>query len=359
MREPRFVDTPMVEQTVRKALTTLISQATGLPPAAIRVSLRPPLSIQSNRLYDAWANGRHLILKEYLKEPEFQDAPRREFDALQLLAPLDVAPRPVSRQPPTAPLGPVVLYEYMEGEMWDRHRPSAAELARLAHVWLRINAVPTEGLWMSRGYEQPLEVSVTRFRATFTAYRSWAETEYPQAQHAADACLELLENCRPVVRELADCTPPLCFCRSDPRFANVIARPDGRLGLVDWEDSGLRDAARDLADIVLHPNQEDLYTADEWRAFAEPYVAGRRPVDPGLAHRAHLYGPLFFVFWLAALIRGGLDRARTGRLAGWQVHGMEANERLRRYLARGLAWPETDFARQLGELAEVTFFSCR
>jgi aminoglycoside phosphotransferase (APT) family kinase protein len=266
---------PPDKLAMNEPLTDLVSQATGLPPAATRVSPRPPLSVQSNRLYDAWAGGRHLILKEYLKEPEFQDAPRREFDALQLLAPLDVAPRPVFRQPPTPPLGPVVLYEYMEGETWDRRRPSAAELARLAHVWLRINAVPAEGLWMSRGYEQPLDASVRRFRAIFTAYRSWAETEHPQAQHAADMCLELLRICRPVVRELADCDPPLCFCRSDPRFANVIARPDGRLGLVDWEDSGLRDAARDLADIVLHPNQENLYTTDEWRAFAEPYVAGR------------------------------------------------------------------------------------
>jgi thiamine kinase-like enzyme len=28
------------------------------------------------------------------------------------------------------------------------------------------------------------------------------------------------------------------FCRADPRFANVITRPDGRLAMVDWEDSG-------------------------------------------------------------------------------------------------------------------------
>jgi hypothetical protein len=36
---------------------------------------------------------------------------------------------------------------------------------------------------------------------------------------------------------------------------------------------------------------------------------------------------------------------------------MGANERLRRYLARGRAWPETDFAEQLEELADVTFFA--
>jgi aminoglycoside phosphotransferase (APT) family kinase protein len=171
--------------------------------------------------------------------------------------------------------------------------------------------------------------------------------------------LALLKRRRPAARELDESDPPLCFCRSDPRFANVIARPDGRLGLVDWEDSGLRDPARDLADVLLHPNQEDLFTMDEWQAFVEPYVAGRGEMDPGLAHHAHLYRPLFCAFWLAALIRGGLARARTGRLAGWQVHGMAANERLRRYLARGVAWPEAEFCGELEALGEVSFFPDR
>ena len=61
--------------------------------------------------------------------------------------------------------------------------------------------------------------------------------------NAAQVCMQSLE------RGLADALPlipevaPVCFCRSDARFANVISRPDGRVGLVDWEDSGLRDPA--------------------------------------------------------------------------------------------------------------------
>jgi hypothetical protein len=159
-----------------------------------------------------------------------------------------------------------------------------------------------------------------------------------------------------VVRELASIEPLLCFCRSDPRFANVIARPDGRLGLVDWEDSGLRDPARDLADILLHPNQEDLLEENDWRAFAEHYAAGRAKTDPGMADRAHQYKLLFHVFWVAAFIRRGLERAKSGHLVGWQVHEIDVNQRLRRYLARGLAWPKVDFAAELEELNEVSFF---
>jgi hypothetical protein len=55
----------------------------------------PPLAHHSNRLIDAWSGGQHLIVKEFLKPDEFDGAPAREYRALQLLAPLDIAPQPV------------------------------------------------------------------------------------------------------------------------------------------------------------------------------------------------------------------------------------------------------------------------
>ena len=136
----------------------------------------------------------------------------------------------------------------------------------------------------------------------------------------------------------------------------MIRRPDGRLGLVDWEDSGLRDPARDLADITFHANQEDLLSPNEWQAFLQPYAAVRGQSDPALLHRTHLYAALFPIFWLAVLMRDGLRRVGTERLAGWKVNGLPANWRLRRYLARGLAWPEMDFSDEIEELAGLEFF---
>jgi len=352
--DPDFTDGMAV---VNEALKTLVAQATGLPSTTVRLAIRPPLEYQSNRLYDAWTGGRHLIIKEFLKPDELEDAPAREFRALELLAPLDIAPQPVLFQPlPTALNGPIVIYEYMEGEMWGRRRPTAGELAQLAEVWLKMNAVPTDNLWMSRGYEQPLHERGVRWLALFRAYAAWAKAEFPPAQQAADLCSGLSESWRAAVRELTDCDPPLCFCRSDARFANVIRRPDGRLGLVDWEDSGLRDPARDLVDLTTHPNQEDLLSPGDWQAFLEPYIAVRSGSDPQLFHRTHLYLALFPVFWLGVLIRDGMRMAGTGRLAGWQVNGLPANERLRRYLARALAWPEMDSSSQMETLAEVVFF---
>ena len=86
-----------------------------------------PLAHQSNRLYDVWVKDeQHWIAKEFLKSGELEDAPRREFDALTLLQDTDIAPQPVHFAPATESLGPVVIYEFMDGEMWDRYSPTAA-----------------------------------------------------------------------------------------------------------------------------------------------------------------------------------------------------------------------------------------
>jgi thiamine kinase-like enzyme len=149
--------------------------------------------------------------------------------------------------------------------------------------------------------------------------------------------------------------PALCLCRSDARFANVIARPDGRLGLVDWEDSGLRDPARDLADVITHANQEDLLSWEEWQPLIQPYLAGRRAVDPGLAHRMHLYLALFPLFWLSLLQHLGVQRAEAGTLAGWKSNEVDPQTRMRRYLARAIAWPNMNFEHELTAINDMVF----
>ena len=117
-----------------------LAQLVGTGTADLCVQLRPTLDHQSNRLYDVWvggAGGRHLIVKEFLKPDEFATAPLREYRALELVAPLDIAPKPVAVVPgPEPPLGPLVVYEFLEGSSWDRRRRSAAELVKLAELWL-------------------------------------------------------------------------------------------------------------------------------------------------------------------------------------------------------------------------------
>jgi len=150
--------------------------------------------------------------------------------------------------------------------------------------------------------------------------------------------------------------PPRYFCRSDARFANVIAGPDGRIGLVDWEDRGIRDPAREVGDLMHTANQEDLVGPERWQAFLRPYLGALTPRDPHLPRRIELYVATCPIYWLSALFREGMRRAEEGQLAGWMVNGLPATLRLRRYLARALAWPAPEYAAQLVGLGDLELF---
>lgn len=195
------------------------------------------------------------------------------------------------------------------------------------------------------------------FHQQFEKYREWAAREFPPAERAAETCLEVLDSRHSVVAALAEHRPVPCFCRSDPRFANIIERPNGRLGLVDWEDSGLRDPAEDIADVLMHPNQEDLLSWEDWQgAFVRPYLAARSPIDPEVAPRLQLYLGIFPLLWLSVIIGRGMKLADTDPAADQQINGLPRNERLRRYLARALAWPDMNFRHPLEGLGELEFF---
>jgi aminoglycoside phosphotransferase (APT) family kinase protein len=334
-----------------------VTAALGLAVNDVSLALRRPLTYQSNRLYDLRAGRDHWIVKEFCRPDEFELAPRREYQSLKRLERLDVAPRPVLLQvAPRPPLGPFVVYEYMPGQMWDRRRPAAAELAQLADIWSAFAELPVDDLLMARAYEGSPDQTAARWQRDFEAYAAWAEVKYPAALPAARLCQQALAMHQDMVQALAEARPRLTFGRGDSRFANIIARPGGRLGIVDWEDSGRTDPALDLADLIVHANQEDLLSAGEWQAFLTPYLAARRPADPGLERRLQLYQVLLSFTWLSILLSRGVTLAQNGRLNGWLVNEMPANQRLRRYLARVLAWPAADFLEELRSLGGLAFF---
>lgn len=332
-------------------LKTEIAKVIGVKVTESSVTLRKPLEAQSNRLYDVWVHDRHFIAKEYLKPDEQDVAPLREYKALKLLSSLDIAPQPIFFDPA---IGPIVIYEYMEGEMWDRRCATATDLSNLMEVWLKMHSVSAD--WLSRGYEHPLYVLENDLHHQFRTYLEWAKAEFRSGERAAEMCLKLLESRHQVIQELSNHKPIACFCRADPRFANVIQRPDGQLGLVDWEDSGLRDPARDLADVLTHPNQEDLVNWSEWQAFVVPYIDARNKVDKDIAVRMHLYLAIFPMFWLMAITRYGIKMASTGQLADWTVNSLPGNERLQRYLARALTWPKMNYEAVLEDIKSIEFF---
>lgn len=333
----------------------LIAQALELPVSAVRVEPRARLAHQRNNLYDAWAGERHMVVKEYFKRDE--EAPVREAGAMRLLAPLDIAPQLVlCHATVESDFGPFVVYNWMEGEMWDRRRPTPQELGRLANLWLVLHEFPTEDLWMSPGYGHSLQASGEQFMSRFQQYAAWVRAEYPAALPVIELGLHLLERAYEAATELEHLRPVFRFCRADARFANVIERPSGRLGLVDWEDCGLRDPARDIADLLTGANQEDLLTWTDWQAFLQPYLAGRATTDAELERRMELYLEVFPILRLTILVSYGLQRVQTGQLASWEINDMAPNLRLRRYLARALAWPKHDFAGEFDALAGLTFF---
>jgi hypothetical protein len=244
----------------------------------------------------------------------------------------------------------------MPGQMWDRRRPADQELSQLADTWLAFADLPVNDLRLARAYEGSPAQAAAGWQRDLEVYAAWAQAYFPEAIPAARLCQQALTKHSGTIQALTDARPRLTFGRSDSRFANIIARPGGRLGLVDWEDSGLTDPALDIADLMVHANQEDLLSAGEWAAFLDPYLAIRRPADPELERRIELYQAALSLMWLSILVALGLGKAQGGRLNGWLVNDMPANRRLRRYLARLLAWPEPDLAGQLDALGELRFF---
>ncbi|MCB9460751.1 MAG: aminoglycoside phosphotransferase family protein [Anaerolineaceae bacterium] len=342
--------------SMTNAIQNMVAALVGSVPDDLHVTLRSPLTHQSNRLYDVKHQDQHWIAKEYLHPDECKQSSQREFDALHVLQDIDVAPIPIHLEAARDTHGPVVLYEYMAGEMWDRYSPTTEELAQLAQVWLKVNDIPIDKLWPSKGMKRPLEGWISQAENILQEYLQWTEVRFPQGVTAAQLCIQAWTKCHRLVSEIQQLVTVYCFCKSDPRFGNVIDRPDHRLGLIDWEDSGLRDTAIDVADVMTHPNQEDLVSYDQWQAFLQPYLSERSKQDADLEKRVHLYSAILPFFWLLTMIRREQQRIHKEHEAEGVFNELPASVRLPRYLARTLAWPSMDFSDQLDQVKELRFF---
>ena len=142
----------------------------------------------------------------------------------------------------------------------------------------------------------------------------------------------LLKEKEPLFRKIEDDKPVYVFSRSDPRFANFIQRPNGRLGMVDWEDSGWHDPAYAAADLLLHPNQEDLLSWEAWQPFFTPYFAERRKIDPSIEQRFVWYTAVLPLFWLALFLKISVGKKQDGTFDNWQINHLPANQRIQNYL---------------------------
>ena len=299
------------------------------------------------------------MVKEFRKPDELHDAPAREMYAMEALAPRDIAPWLVAhvRAGQLWPgQWPVVVYRRMEGEMWDRRAPTPADMTALARLWLAVSEAPIAAAPRARGIADGAGRLLDRLPQVLQRYADWARESAPQCRPMAEALAIAGTRAEGAAAELRRLPARELYCRADARFSNVIARPDGRLGMVDWEDCGAGDPAQFVADLRIGPNQEDLISPEAWQAFSGLYLGALGRRDPSLARRVALYELLAVMLWLGLMVERVLAEAAAGPVRRWAMNMMPANERGRRFLARALAWPEGDFEAALARTAVYRLF---
>lgn len=315
----------------------------------LNIAPRLPVAFQSNALYDVRANGRHYIAKVYLKRREWDDAPHREYHGLKLVEPLDSAPQVIAMK---APPDPAVLYEYLPGTAWGRRAPQPGDLDALLDLLLRVQALHSDHPRLA--YRRNLSVTHDYVRTAVDNYVAWCSAQHPAGSTTAALCARALNQSAADFFELTQTPFVPCFTKPDLRFANIIARPDGRLALVDWEDSMMGDPAFDLADLLCAADQEDLVRWHDWEPFWQRSFAAHKH-DGGLPRRAQLYVRLFSMYWLT-LVGKGVRLAQAGQAPHFDINGISSEQRLRRYLARALAPEPGAFESTLAALPETCFF---
>ena len=315
----------------------------------IVIAPRPPAAFQSNALFDVASAGKHYIAKVYLKEREWHDAPYREYHGLKLVEPLDIAPRAVALK--TAP-DPAVLYEYLPGDAWNRRTPKPGDLDALLDLILSVHSLRSDHPRLS--YRRNLTITHSYCRTTIDDYAAWCDAHHPAGRATAAWCVHAIKQSEADFVELAQTPFVPCFTKPDLRFANVVARQNGRLALVDWEDSMMGDPAFDLADMLNAPDQEDLVRWHKWAPLWERYFAAHDR-DKALPRRTQLYARMFATYWLT-LVSKGMRLAKAGQTPHFDVNSMPSEQRLRRFLARALAPEPSTFEHTLLEMPETCFF---
>lgn len=194
-----------------------------------------------NQVFRVRGAGFDWVVKRFRPAAEvtlFPNLPDAEALALQRLAACGAAPRPVAYLPDGAE-GPVLVYEFYDGQPWTS---DVAEVARLLHA---IRSIDAEGF-------RPVPMVPREILMQGDAFAAACPT--------------------PVQQRLADARPRPVEMRSGPRGlihtdfgpGNLIAGAQG-LKAIDWQCPAAGDVAEDLA-AFLSPAFQILY--------------GRKPLTP-------------------------------------------------------------------------------
>lgn len=193
----------------------------------------PLLGGRTNRLWRFRHSNRHLVCKCYADEGSalFPNSAEKELTALWHLAGSGLAPNFVASA--QTDKEQVLVYEYLEGELWRSNIARAANALRQIHLY----PPPSHG------------VPASDHRASSilkTAQRTALETADPTAVMAVQPPLP--EDCFETSS---------VFLHGDPVPANMIDTGNG-LVFIDWQCPAIGDAATDIA-VFLSPAMQSLY----------------------------------------------------------------------------------------------------
>lgn len=197
-----------------------------------------------NDVFRIVAGEDDLVLKHFggtrVASTLFPIMPESEARALEVLAGRGVAPEPVGFWPAARDRGPVLVYRFVPGVMWQGDTAQAADLLS------RIHATPAQG-----------------FRAMpVTPREVLADADRLPGPPENDLAWRRLLALRPAVRAV----PPLerrVLIHADFSAGNMIAGPHG-VRCIDWQCPGMGDGAEDLFSF-LSPAFQILYDREPWK----------------------------------------------------------------------------------------------
>ncbi|PIB23295.1 hypothetical protein BFP76_08845 [Amylibacter kogurei] len=253
---------------------------------------------RTNHVWHLRGAGCELVCKLYdhtQDNPLFANSPVAEFACLQHLDGLGVAPRPFGFV--ETPLGQVLLYHYVKGDIWARDAQHVAQLLGRIH-----KVKPPNGLRQIAGDVDAIVAQT--FGILERLDKATASGLIAKQPH-----IHAVENV------------PVCFIHTDVVPGNLIEGKNG-LCLIDWQCPALGDPIVDMA-MFLSPAMHHIYgehalSIEEQTAFLAGFS------DTQVARYHHL-SPLYhwrmaaYCTWRAQCGDEGYGDAATAELAALEL----------------------------------------
>jgi len=222
-------------------------------------------------------DNKDLICKLYLEtktNPLFENTPEAEYKCLLSLDGASIAPKPYKYL--KTPVGKVLLYNYIEGEIWSHDVESVSELL----IRIRNHKYP-QGL-------RVLSCSPSDIEKTGLEIISTLSTYYKD---------RLIKICPDV--SIPDIKPVLLHTDVVP--GNLILGDEG-LRLIDWQCPAIGDPIVDIV-MFLSPSMHEIYGSG--KLSMEDHELFLMGLKSDLRNRYNIIGPLYhwrlaaYCFWKA------------------------------------------------------------